>query len=67
MLEPKRRSDLEDPEVIAKKDAAVKWCEHASAHSGTCGGKPWKYVLIPHDTIADNMTLAVLVARFGHE
>lgn len=67
MLEPKRRNELDDPEVIAKKDAAIKWCEHASTHSTTCGGKPWKYVLIPHDAIAENMTLMTLVGRFGNK
>ena len=27
MLEPKMRKEMEDGEVIAKKDAAVRWCE----------------------------------------
>ena len=27
-------------------------------------GKPWKYLLIPHDEIAENMTLAGLASRF---
>ena len=26
--------------------------------------KPWKYLLIPHDEIAENMTLAGLASRF---
>jgi hypothetical protein len=34
-------------------------------HAATCGGKPWKYALIPHDAIAENMTLAGLVAQFA--
>lgn len=28
-------------------------------------GKPWRYVLIPHDEIAENITLEGLAARFG--
>jgi len=31
----------------------------------TCGGKPWPYALIPHDAIAENITLDWLVAQFG--
>jgi type III restriction enzyme len=27
------------------------------------GGKPWKYVLIPHDVIKENMTLKGLSDR----
>lgn len=65
MLEPKSRKDMEDGEVIAKKDSAVRWCHHASAHAAKHGGKPWKYLLIPHDAIAENMTIKGLAAQFA--
>jgi type III restriction enzyme len=61
MLEPKAKNQMEDSDVLAKQDAAIKWCEHATAHAATCGGKPWKYALIAHDQIATNMTIAGLV------
>jgi type III restriction enzyme len=64
MLEPKMRKDMEDPEVIAKKNSAVPWCKHATAHASENGGKPWKYLLIPHDVIAENMSLGGLAAQF---
>ena len=66
MLEPKARNEMTDPEVLAKKAAAVKWCAHATDHNLKNGGNPWKYALIPHDAIADNMTLAGLVGQFGY-
>ena len=65
MLEPKMRKELDDPIVLAKKDSAIRWCANASDHAATYDGKPWRYVLIPHDEIAENITLAGLVARFG--
>ena len=65
MLEPKARNEMTDGEVLAKKDSAMKWCVHATDHNLSNGGKPWKYVLIPHDAIADNMTLTGLVGQFG--
>lgn len=65
MLEPKRRTELEDAAVVTKKDAAVKWCANASDHAASYGGKPWRYVLIPHDEIAESITLDGLAARFG--
>lgn len=65
MLEPKAKNEITSPEVLAKKDAAVLWCNRATAHAQNNGGKPWKYVLIPHDVIAENMTLAGLVAQFS--
>ncbi|MDX1907950.1 MAG: DEAD/DEAH box helicase family protein, partial [Bacteroidia bacterium] len=60
MLEPKARRDLEDPVVLAKQEAARNWCMHASDYAREQGGKPWRYVLIPHDVIAENMGLAAL-------
>lgn len=65
MLEPKMRKELDDPIVIAKKKAAVKWCANASDHARSYGGKPWRYILIPHDEIAENITLTGLSERFG--
>lgn len=63
MLESKARKDMTDPEVLAKKDVAVTWCARASTHPLSNGGKSWKYVLIPHDVIAENMTLDGLVTQ----
>ncbi len=66
MLEPKRRSEMEDAIVLAKKDVAEKWCANASDYARNVGGKPWRYVLIPHDAIAENMTLAGLAQQFAY-
>jgi len=65
MLESKMRKEMEDSEVLAKKDAAVRWCKNASDHNAKHGGKPWKYLLIPHDVIAENMTLKGLSAQYS--
>jgi type III restriction enzyme len=65
MLEPKASNQMDDVVVLAKKDAAIKWCVNASNHSATHGAKPWRYVLIPHDAIADNMTLDGLAKQYG--
>lgn len=64
MLEPKARNDMEDPEVLAKKEAAISWCKNASDHAQTYRGKPWQYVLIPHDVIAENMSIETLANEF---
>ncbi len=63
MLEPKNRDEIDNPQVIAKKDVAVKWCEYTSEYMLKHNGKPWLYVLIPHDAIAENMTLKGLADR----
>jgi type III restriction enzyme len=65
MLEPKAQNETINPEVLAKKDVAIQWCKNASDYMLTHGGKPWQYVLIPHDAIAQNMTLKGLGDRFS--
>ncbi len=63
MLEVKARSDMSNAEVQAKRDAAVKWCNYVMDHALKNRGKPWKYLLIPHDIIAENMTIAELASQ----
>jgi type III restriction enzyme len=65
ILEPKNRDEIDNPQVVAKKDVAVKWCQNASNYMLQHNGKPWVYVLIPHDAIAQNMTLTGLSDAFG--
>jgi hypothetical protein len=62
LCEPKRANELTDVIVRAKADAAVVWCEHATVHAKACGGKPWTYLLIPHDQISEQMTLSGMIA-----
>ena len=65
MIETKKASEMTSAEVLAKRDAGIKWCEHATAYASQHSGKPWKYVLIPHDMVAENMTLAGLMKVTG--
>ena len=64
MLEPKSRAELDDDEVKVKQEVAVEWCTHATKYASATGGKPWKYALIPHDVINDNMTVLGLAERY---
>jgi type III restriction enzyme len=64
MCEPKRASDMTDTAVLAKADAAVTWCRHASDHEDRNDGKPWSYLLIPHDAITASRTLQSLAAEY---
>ncbi len=62
ICETKRASDLEDSEVQAKAHAAIHWCEYATTHELEHGGKPWKYLLIPHDAVTASATLQSLIS-----
>ena len=65
MLEAKAKNQMDDTSVLAKKEAALAWCRNATEYAKNHGGKPWRYVLIPHDEIAVNMTLDGLAERYG--
>lgn len=65
MVETKARNEMDSEEVLAKKEVAVKWCGHATDHACSNGGKPWQYLLVPHDVVAENMTLAGLAQYSG--
>jgi type III restriction enzyme len=65
MLEPKMATQMTEKDILAKRDVAVQWCGWASEHAQTYGGKPWRYALIPHDAIAENVSINFLLERYG--
>lgn len=65
VIETKQASEMESLEVKAKARTAVTWCRHASDYTAGVGGKPWRYLLVPHDALAANATIAGLVSRFA--
>ncbi|MCW5955980.1 MAG: DEAD/DEAH box helicase family protein [Pyrinomonadaceae bacterium] len=58
LIEIKRAGEMEDATVKEKEKAAKKWCEHASVHENSVGGKSWQYCLIPHNAVLLNSTFA---------
>lgn len=64
ICEPKRASEINDEEVQAKARAAVEWCKMATEHEEQHGGKPWMYLLIPHDAINASATLEGLTVEY---
>jgi len=64
ICEIKRASEMNDEAVLAKARAAVIWCEAATAHEKQHGGKPWRYLLIPHDSVTASATLNGLAAGY---
>lgn len=52
-------------EVTEKARSGVKWCSHASEYLAQHGGKPWKYLLIPHDAVKEANSLAYFTQQFA--
>lgn len=51
MCETKAAKDMDDKEVLSKSNAAREFCTHATAFTTLNGGKPWHYIVIPHDFV----------------
>ena len=57
MVETKARNELDAPDVVAKAAAGAVWCKHASGHAHSVGGKPWRYLLIPHEQVTEDKVI----------
>jgi type III restriction enzyme len=64
IVEVKARRDMETDEVRLKSKAVTTWIGYANRHANTFGGKPWRYLLVPHDRIAASASLGGLAAQF---
>lgn len=66
MVETKKEGDIDSPEVQEKSQAAQLFCANATAFTANNGGKPWIYVLIPHDAVRVNMGFETLVMTYQY-
>lgn len=65
MVEPKSSANINDADVLAKKEAALKYCKYASEFTVENNGKPWKYLLVPHNEISRTINFDLLIAKFS--
>lgn len=64
MVETKKEMDIDTNEVQDKAKAAVEYCKYASEYTTSNEGKPWKYLLVPHDQVLLSMSFSKLVGSF---
>ena len=62
MIETKAANEIENAEVIAKKTAASRYCHFATEFTNQYGGKPWKYIVLPHDKLSRTSSFEYLIA-----
>lgn len=68
IVETKRASDMTDPVVLRKADAAALWAFIATEfHARKSGDKSWSYLLVPETAVLENATLNGLVAAHMRE
>lgn len=66
MVETKKEGDIETGEVQEKATAAAEYCKHASDFTTKNNGKPWKYVIIPHNAVLANMSFETLAKKYAY-
>jgi type III restriction enzyme len=64
MLETKMSTQMDALDVQSKKQAAEKYCKHATDFTSMNEGKPWKYGIIPHSSVSRTSSFAFLIAQF---
>jgi len=64
LVETKKAQDIYSEEVQEKKRSAMEYCKYASEYTAGHGGKPWKYLLIPHDAVMFNMSFENFAKTF---
>ncbi|WP_296576697.1 DEAD/DEAH box helicase family protein [Phreatobacter sp.] len=63
IIETKRASEMTNPLVVRKADAAALWCHIANRANGEgAGDKPWSYLLVPETAVLPNATISGLMA-----
>ncbi|MBI3755053.1 MAG: hypothetical protein HY265_02685 [Deltaproteobacteria bacterium] len=64
MIETKKEGDIESSDVQEKTQAALEYCKSATDFTTQNSGKPWKYVLIPHNAVLANMSFEYLAGIY---
>lgn len=67
LIETKKENDISTEEVQSKAKAALLYCKNATEFTTANSGKPWKYVLLPHDSVKLNMSLDYLVKQYEYK
>ena len=64
LVEVKGEDKLNDPDVIAKKNRGIQYCEIASRWGKANGYKEWRYLFIPSKQVLPNSSFMQLATRF---
>ena len=66
MVETKKEREMDTDEVREKAMAAREYCRHATNYMTANAGKPWRYVVIPHNAVQLSRGFATLANSFEH-
>jgi len=64
LIETKKEIDVQTVAVQEKALAAYQYCKNATEYTSKNSGKPWKYILIPHNVVLLNMSFETLAKSY---
>ncbi|MCM1125683.1 MAG: DEAD/DEAH box helicase family protein [Lachnospiraceae bacterium] len=64
LVEVKGEDRIDDADVIAKKERAIRYCKAVSAWGKASGYKKWQYLFIPAGEVHANSSFGQLAKRF---
>lgn len=65
MIETKKEAEISTSDTQEKAEAALQYCNYATEYTIQNGGKPWIYVLIPHNVVLLNMSFENLINKYN--
>jgi len=66
LVETKKEGDIDAADVQEKAKAALEYCKNATDYTINNNGKPWKYLLIPHNDVTLSNSFNYFSHRFKH-
>lgn len=63
MCETKAEKEINTPEVQDKAEAAREFCRHVTEFTAVNGGKPWKYIIIPHTFVDRSYSFSYILSQ----
>jgi len=67
MIETKKEAEVNTSDTQEKAKAALQYCKYATEFTTQNNGKPWEYVLIPHNVVLLNMSFEHLIKMYKME
>lgn len=56
-----KTKEEENQDYQSWKDEAEESCNYATEYNSQHGGKPWKYILLPHDSVECNCSFMYVI------
>lgn len=67
LIETKKETDITTEDVQQKAKAAFEYCKNATEYTTKNNGKPWKYLLLPHNSVLLNYGFSYYVKEYEYK